>query len=65
MEGKSTFDVEVISGGESIFGYYADNTALLPSDEALRLQVLSHLEAAADYIRKTLSPATESHVEGH
>ncbi len=63
MELESVFDVEVISNGEAVFGYYADNTALLSSDEALRLQVLRHLEAAADYIRKTLSPATESRVE--
>ena len=58
MEGKWIYDVEVSDNGTPVFGYYTSNNALLSSDAELRLQVLHHLAAATDYLRKTLSPAT-------
>lgn len=59
MEEDLIYDVEVIENGTRIFGYYASNNVLLPSNAELRLQAIKHLEAAADYLKKTLSPATE------
>lgn len=61
MEDDIVYNVEVSNSEGLLFGYYVGNTALVSSDAEERLQALKHLEAAADYLRKTLSPSTEWH----
>ena len=59
MEEKRIYDVELVMNGEPVFGYYKDDMVLIFSDVKQRFKVLKHLEAAAEYLRETLSPATE------